>query len=89
MKGVHCICGTGSSSAKRPFEKGPRSGDGGEVMDFFFFLSRLLITPSRPGDSWVASVALLIGRRGTRRSVPDDFRLKDLDVRDSLPIMLK
>jgi hypothetical protein len=55
-------------------------------MDFFFFLSRLLITPSRPGDSWVASVALLIG---TRKSVPDDFRLKDLDVGDSLPIMLK
>ena len=87
-KGAHRICGTGSAS-ERPFAKGSRSSGDGEVMDFFFFLSKLLMTPSRPGDSWVASVALLIGTRGARKSAPDDFRLEDLEAGDSFPIMLK
>lgn len=65
------------------------SMSGGKRVDFFFFLSKLLMTPSRFGDSWLGSVALLIGARGRRKSPPDGFRVKDLDIGDSLPIMLK
>lgn len=69
--------------------KGSKSGGDGEVIDFFFFLKKLLMTPSRFGDSWVASGVLLVGTRGWRKSAPDAFRLKDLDIGDSLPIMPK
>lgn len=53
-------------------------------MDFFFFLSKLLMVLSRFGDTWVASVALLIGTRGPRKSALDGFRKGD-----SLDITLK
>lgn len=74
------------SSCERPLAKRSRSGGDGEVVDFFFFLSRFLMTPSRFGDPWVASGALLVGRR---KSAPDDFRRMENLGGDSLPIMLK
>ena len=57
-------------------------------MDLFVFLSRFLITPSRFGETWVAFVALLRGKRGTRKSMRDGFRLKGLDG-ECLAIKLK
>jgi len=85
-KGAVGICGsTGGSSWRRPFGKRSRSGGDGEVIDFFFFLSRFLMTPSRFGDSWVASAVVLI----RRKSAPDDFRRMENLGGDALPITLK
>lgn len=46
------------------------------------------MTPSRFEDPWVASVVLK-EMKGARRSVAEGFRMKDLDVGEPLPIMLK